>query len=590
MIVPMRKAHIATRADQRDALLTNLSRIGVVHLTPVGSQRVVADEEVRQEIDRLARAIQLLEQVHPVQPPAELPAERVAETALEIERRAAEQRQTLVQLHRELEQISVWGDLRLEQIDALRGAGVDVRFYLVPRNAVDQVQADCLMDVAPAANRTRLVAVATRDGAVELPAGSVPVPLPARDAPTIKAEAAKIQEQLHADQRLLGQLAPRLPDLRAELARLQRQAAFTAARRSGLEDGDLFAVRGWVPEDAVETLPAELERAGVPAAVELIEPEPDEEPPTLLRSPKLVRPIRGMLDLLGTVPGYREFDLSAPFMIALPIFTAILISDGGYGLLLMLAPLLFYRFVARQLGGAFTQLLIVVGGAALLWGLLCGSFFGVTLYTPYLPVDLSERSRTLLMHLSFTIGAIHLSLAQLWQAAHYWPDLRAVSKVGWALFIWGMYGVVRMFVLRGPLGWDTPWPFLLIAGAVLAIVFHKPSRNVVAMIAVGIANFPLSMLSAFSDVISYVRLMAVGLASAVLATSFNELAADMPHQSVAVLVLVFGHSLNVGLVLIAMFAHGVRLNMLEFATNLGMQWTGYPYNPFGEATAEEQKA
>lgn len=96
----------------------------------------------------------------------------------------------------------------------------------------------------------------------------------------------------------------------------------------------------------------------------------------------------------------------------------------------------------------------------------------------------------------------------------------------------------------------------------------------------GLAQFPLSMLSAFSDVISYVRLMAVGLASSVLAVSFNQMALDAGFLSLTILVLVLGHALNIGLAMIAMFAHGVRLNMLEFGSNLGMQWTGYPYRPF----------
>lgn len=589
MIVPMQKVYIAARADQRDELLSQLRRIGVVHLAPVTPQRAVADEETRQDIDALARAIQILEETSPADPPADMPVKQAAQTVLDIERRAAEHRHTLSQLHRELEQITMWGDLRLEQIEALRRSGVNVRFYMVPRDALDNVHADCLVDVAPGLGRKRLVAAITRRGSIRLPDGSEPVQLPTRDAPSIREQAARIEEQMRDDKRLLRQLAHRLTDIRNQHARLRQKAAFTVATRSGLEGKDLFAVRGWVPEDAVDTLPAELRQAGITAAVRMIAPEPDEEPPTLIRSPKLVQPIRGMLSLLGTVPGYREFDLSVPFMIALPIFTAILISDGGYGLLLMLAPLLLYRVVARQLGEAFTQLLIVVGAAGLLWGVLCGSFFGVVLYDPLLPVNLSERSRTLLMHISFTMGAIHLSLAQLWQAVRYWPDPRAISKVGWAVFVWGMYGVVRMFVLRMPMGWDTPWPMLLIVGAALAIVFHKPSRNVPLMIGAGLANFPLSMMSAFSDVISYVRLMAVGLASTVLASSFNDLALGMNYKPATILVLVFGHGLNVGLVLIAMFAHGVRLNMLEFATNLGMQWTGYPYDPFAEATAQEQK-
>ena len=118
----------------------------------------------------------------------------------------------------------------------------------------------------------------------------------------------------------------------------------------------------------------------------------------------------------------------------------------------------------------------------------------------------------------------------------------------------------------------------------MAILFAHPSRNIVKMLGLGIADFPLSLLSAFSDIISYVRLMAVGLASSVLATSFNEIAIDMDIWPLAILVLLFGHSLNLGLALIALFAHGVRLNMLEFSNNLGMQWSGYNYNPFLKRT------
>jgi V/A-type H+-transporting ATPase subunit I len=204
-----------------------------------------------------------------------------------------------------------------------------------------------------------------------------------------------------------------------------------------------------------------------------------------------------------------------------------------------------------------------------------------------MPVDLSDSSRILMMRVSFTLGAVHLSLAQLWRFVRYWPDLRCLGSLGWALFIWGMYGVVNMFVLRTSLGWETPWPYLLLSGASLAILFASPSRNPARMLALGLAQFPLSMLAAFSDVISYVRLMAVGLASSVLATSFNDIALSAPSLVLTIAVLVLGHSLNLGLALIAMFAHGVRLNMLEFASNLGMQWTGFPYQPFMRRSIQE---
>ena len=161
------------------------------------------------------------------------------------------------------------------------------------------------------------------------------------------------------------------------------------------------------------------------------------------------------------------------------------------------------------------------------------------------------------------------------------------EKIGWALFIWGMLGVVRMFVLNTAIGWDTPWPYFLSAGSALAILFDTPSKNIFKMILTGFANFPLSMLGAFSDIISYVRLMAVGLASGVLAASFNDLAFDSGSLFIAVPILVFGHTLNLGLAMIALFAHGVRLNMLEFSNNLGMQWIGNLYKPFSKEMIQE---
>jgi V/A-type H+-transporting ATPase subunit I len=245
-----------------------------------------------------------------------------------------------------------------------------------------------------------------------------------------------------------------------------------------------------------------------------------------------------------------------------------------------LGLLLGYKKASPALGPDFTKLLIIVGAVSLLWGLLCGSFFGFVLYTPPLPVDTTDRSRFMLMQISFTMGAIHLSSAQLWQAFRLFPDLRFLGKVGWGIFIWGMLGVVWMFVLSTSLTWETPWPYLLIAGAVLAILFNSPSKNILKTVLLGVGNFPLSMLGAFSDVTSYARLMAVGLAGSVLAGSFNDMALNSGSWLIAVPTLIFGHALNLALAMVSLFCHGVRLNMLEFSNNLGMQWNGYSYRPF----------
>ncbi len=589
MIVPMRKVYLVGRASDRARLLKALGGLGAAHLVPVDRSRAVPDEKCARRLGAVERALQVLSGVAPSGPAPDLAPTDAVQEVLQIQRRAAEGRNRLATLYHQLEQIAVWDNLRLEHVRKLREAGIDLRFYTVPARLVGEIEAECVEPMIELPGRKVLVAVACRTGKrkMKLPEEAVPEPLPIRDAPTIRAEAAEIDASLHRDTERLHELAALAPALETERARLAEQAEYSRALHSAAADEHLFGLQGWVPAETAPILAESLAGEDLPVAVELVEPDADEQPPTLVRPPRWARPIEGLFQMLGTTPGYREFDVSVPFMIALPIFTAMLISDGGYGALLLLVPLLAYRQVSKMIGPRFTQLLMLVGGVTLVWGGLTGAFFGFLLYEPLIPIDLSESSRMFMMWLSFTMGAVHLSLAQLWQAVRHWPDLRWLNRVGWALFIWGMYGVVRFFVLDDPIDWSVPWLYLLTAGAALAVLFASPSRNVVKALGLGLAQFPLSMLSAFSDVISYVRLMAVGLASSVLAESFNDMALSIEFWPAAGAVLVFGHGLNMGLALIAMFAHGVRLNMLEFCSNMGMQWTGYAYRPFIQNTIQE---
>lgn len=583
MIVPMRKVYIVVRRSDREQLLALLRELGVVHLVPVDPRRAVPDETTRRQIDAIKQSLQILAGMEPQGAAPQISPSEAAQEVLDIQRRAAEGRNRLATLYHQLEQIAVWDDLRLEDVAELRRAGVKVEFYAVPAGMADRIEAECVTVVGTLPGRNEMVAVAHRGGEVALPEEAERMRLPQRDAHSIRAEAKELDEVLHRDVRRLHELARLVPAMETELLRLEQQAEETVAVRGAAEDDALFAVQGWLPEESVETLQNRLSERGIPAGLEIMQPEENEQPPTLVRLPRWARPIEGMFNILGTVPGYREFDISIPFLIALPIFTAMLISDGGYGALLLLVPALMYSRATEQLGKQFTHLLMVVGAVSLVWGTLTNAFFGVPLLpVTLIPVEISDASRIFMMRLSFLIGGIHLSLAQLWQCVRYFPDLRWLNKLGWALFIWGMYGVVSMFVLQTPMHWGTPWPYLLVSGAALSILFASPSRNVLKTIGLGLADFPLSMISAFSDVISYVRLMAVGLASSVLAVSFNQMAFDIGFLPLTILILVFGHGLNIGLGVIAMFAHGVRLNMLEFSNNLGMEWVGYPYRPFAQ--------
>jgi V/A-type H+-transporting ATPase subunit I len=590
VIAEMRKVHIVARHRDRRRLLETLRGVGVVHLQPVDPGRAAADDETVAAIDRYGRAIQILRGTAPAGEPVQLGPAAAADEVLRIQRESVERTSRLAALHLQSEQLAVWGDLRLAQLDELRRMGIEPQFFAVPCGNVAECRAECVQSLGPWSGRRTLVAVINRGAAVEMPEGSEAIPLPSRDRPSIRAEAAEIDAALKADALRLAGLVHLAGAIASERARLREKAQWTIAERSTLDADQLVAIRGWVPADQADRLAADLASGGVEAAVQCLPPEPGDEPPTLIKYPWWARPMEGLFRILGTVPGYGEFDVSAMFMIFLPIFSAILISDAGYGLTYLALPIIFYRRMAAMGQRALAQLTIVIGVLSLIWGFLTCSFFGFDItwlfgrQAPFIAVNMTKQSMDLLMTISITLGAIQLSLAHLWKAKAQFPRLTFLCEIGWAGVIWGMYGVVKMFLVNSPASWDeylrlTPYPYIGAAGIVLAIVFAAPDRNPLKMIGLGLANFPLSFIGTFGDTVSYVRLMAIGLAGSALALVFNDMAGQMPWFAM-VPVLMAGHALNVGLSVIALFAHGVRLNVLEFSNNLGMRWSGYSYEPF----------
>ncbi len=585
MIVPMKRVFVVGRETIRAALLEAVRAAGVLHVEPIGPVRAPAGDAAR-VVERLERAIGMLEGEAVAGARPDVSAEAAAEEALSLDKARAEvigRREAVV---RQLAELEPWGDVRLSEVEALHAQGLHLTFASLPRADVGHVRADVVQELHGLPRGRVLVGVASRGG-VDLPASAEVLELPATDRPTLRIELEALEVRLAAGAARLSCLRHLVGAMRERAAALRVEAEIAKVTAGALSDDVFFGLQGWVPASRVEVLQAAV--AACPGVVVARDPSDDEAPPTLLRPPAWARPVSGLMEMLGLTPGYREVDVSVGFMVAVPLFAAILISDAGYGALVALAPLLVYKRAVGALGKQLTHFLVVIGVVSVIWGALTGSVFGVDVAKaltggpPLIAISQEEGPMRLLMYMCFTIGAVHLSLAHLWRAALLWPQRVALGKVGWAMFLWGMYGVVTMFVLKAPMGWNTPWPYLLCVGAGLAVLFGAAEKGVLKSVLVGLANFPLSALSTFSDIMSYVRLMAVGLAGSVLAVSFNELAASAG-VVMKVPILLFGHGLNIGLCLIALFAHGVRLNVLEFSNNFGLEWSGAAYRPYGEQT------
>ncbi len=354
--------------------------------------------------------------------------------------------------------------------------------------------------------------------------------------------------------------------------------------------GPVVVMRGYVPLSKAAALHAAF--VGAPMAVFVRDLEPGDEPPTLLVGPRWLEQAHAVFRAVGILPGYDETDVSLPFLCFLTLFSAMLIGDAGYGAVILLGALYVLRRSARRPGGPpqMARLCATIGAGAMVFGAMSGVWFALpqgdlpavlqALQAPWL-ADADAGAPQRLMLLCFVVGAVHLTLAHLMAAFRVGLQPSSLAHLGWIGATWLMFLLARSMVLGA--GNPAFLPALAISSVALIALFMTPWRRLKQEWFLHVM-LPLNLVSNFVDVVSYLRLFAVGSAGVAVAASFNEMAARA-HAAYGLLagagVLLFGHSLNLLLCVMGVLVHGVRLNTLEFSSHIGLQWSGTPYRPFG---------
>ena len=367
--------------------------------------------------------------------------------------------------------------------------------------------------------------------------------------------------------------------------------------RSGMGSEETFTyLKGFYPIDREEDLIAAAQENGW--GYQLEEVSAEDEPPTLLRNPKWVSPVKAVFDLIGVIPGYKELDVSALFMIFLSIFFAFLIGDAGYGLL-FIGLTLFGKFKTKGKAAAqpALNLLLLMSSFCVIFGVLIGNYFGIRIET--LPGPLQgltndymtgktadgiwnpDHAASHIMFICFTIGTLQLTLAHGWNLIRKINSWAALTDLGWLCCTWSLFSVVLNMVLYIVLpSWaaaaQLPLLGLGIGLIILSLVLTKSYFGLVTLL--------LDVINNFVDIISYVRLYAVGAASLAIAQAFNGMAMDIGFSGLgsigAAFILFAGHGLNIILGAMGVMVHGIRLNTLEFSGHAGVEWAGTHFNPF----------
>lgn len=591
MIVPMKSITLAAaRADQARTLGV-LQDAGVVHLAeaPRAASEAVAVMRARVEAARHAADV-LAAAVPKGGGDATALRGRSAEDLVAEVERLASRLDDLRQTHEELDdafaRLAPFGAFDPESVRRLHADGIAVRLARVPvRAALPDVDGATWVILAEDRTHRHVGLVGERDVVVATEIVGE-VPLPTEPPERLAAEIEKVDRELERTRARLEALAGAREAVERHVRRVEDELHFEEARAAMAEVGAVTVLRGYLPADEVERVAALAQRHGW--GVWISDVEDSNAAPTLIRNPRWVRPIEPLFSFLGVVPGYGQVDISVPFLVFFGLFFAMIVGDAGYGLVfLVLSEFLRRRLQpagGRSDAGRVVTLLRVLSIGTIVWGIASGSFFGIAAL-PSLLVALrlewltEERN---VMTLAFTIGVAHLTLAHGWNVIRFWGSTKALLEFGWICTTWTMYFLARQLVLGDPFP-QAAWVSFAV-GVTLIVLFITPWRQVRKEWFTH-AMLPLNLVSNFVDVVSYVRLYAVGAATFAVAESFNALAAStglggIVGGVVSALILFFGHTLNVLLAAMGVLVHGVRLNTLEFAGHLGLSWTGHPYRPF----------
>lgn len=579
MIVPMKKVTLFCREEDQKATLHTLQKKGLLHITHVNPPHCDGLEKARSDHDKLGNVLGILSSIAATNaglqdhPAHEIMAH--VETLIERKKGLEELQE---KLKREQSLLQPFGHFEPAHITALTDKGVHVRLCRAPAKETVVTPPGAFLHVL---HKDKQFLYFVIMGDRHFPCNYEELRLPVYSLAEIEQKISHTAEELHSIQESLttwsnykNVIGKAFREAKEKITLLEVKAGMGCAEK-------IVYLQGYCPVDRAGEIQEETARQGW--GIIATDPNENDDVPTLIQSPKWVQPIRTVFAMINILPGYREVDISSVFLIFFSIFTAMLIGDAGYGALFLVLTFVARKKFPKAPSAPFT-LIGILSLSSILWGVVTGNYFGIAaIPTPFARLRINwlgnEKN---IINLCFLIGTIHLSVAHVWNAVRIINSAKAVAQLGWIGMTWTMYITARTMILDAPF---PSWGYPLVAASFVALLFFQVSPKKLKVEWPDLMMLPLNVISNFVDVVSYIRLFAVGSASLAVAMSFNEMALGHGIPTIlagliASMILLLGHVLNIALVALGILVHGVRLNTLEFSGHIGVQWKGIRYNPF----------
>jgi len=587
MIVPMKKANIIVQLKDAHEAISRLRQFGLLHVKHNEALQSKYLSMLQEDMVLVDSCLDILRQQEhePCRTDKTVPVDwRVsARHIIDLWKRRDHLESYGRVLANSLEEWEAWGDFEPDEILRLREKGLYFKLFEAPHKEIkDFPEGIVVRHIFTARKISRCLAIARKE--FSLPFKEVALPKQGVQAMRKRLLEDKLaSQQIKKELSCLVCLFPFFMDIKN---RINKEVEFYAALAGMAKSEALTYITGFVPFDGVTKLAAESRKNKWGFLV--TEPAPEDNVPTLIRNPRWVSLIAPIFKFLEILPGYHELDISLPFLIFFSIFFGILIGDAGYGLVYCLITFFIQQKVKKKnMDTSAFLLFYILSGCAIIWGVLTGTFFGHewVMVAGYKPLAPALNDDKYLQRFCFLLGALHLSIAHSWRAILKSSSLNALADIGWILVLWAAFFTANTLILNDAFPFFGKW--LIIVGVILVVFFTNPQKNLFKTIGAGLGTLALSLMNNFTDVVSYVRLFAVGLAGVAIADAFNGMARMVGHSNiftllVSILILVIGHILGVVLGPVSVLVHGVRLNVLEFSGHANVSWSGLAYKPLKE--------
>ena len=614
MIVKMMKYNIVLFSAERECFIERLRELGMVDITTSGWEPTEADRELVSAIESRTKALAALEQFAASEDynagGAKLEKGKVFESYLSAQSAIAAAKAENARLEKLLDEWIAWGEFDCSTLAKLAESGVVLRYFTAQRSTFEKSAEEwganlniAVVGEDDAAVRFVVIGNGKEDIAIDAQEQKAPTMNNAELKSLIKANEAVVAEQ----NAVISAVADAKNEIEKELAVLKclMQDVRIEATADKAAEGLLLVMEGWAEKETSAQVDAVLN--DYPNVVYIKEnPTEEDETPVKLKNNRFAR-LFEMIGGLYALPKYGTLDMTPFFAPFYMLFFAICLNDAGYGAIIFALGLVLALKAPKMRQAAY--LTMVCGGATTLFGLYTGSLFGMSI--PQLmgyenmadcPVPFLDFQGKFFTW-ALALGVFQILLGMLLDIvfkAYHFGITTVFAKLGWFIVLLsgclagGLQMLDESWVIPGFTTSSTAFYVALGVGGLLMLLLNNVKRNPILNVASGAWDTYNNITGLLSDVLSYIRLFAIGLSGGVLAQVFNSLAMGLTGLDAgieefgvgtifqilgAVAILLVGHGINLFMSAISSFVHPMRLTFVEFYKNAGFEMTTRSFEP-----------